>query len=96
MTSIHGTSAQAPSMHRLAALYIGDSLPEALDLIDQLHTAVSEGHLPRATTLSQDEVVGLLQDLIFVAQETLNELNTAGHSRVTDRHDKILKLVQKR
>jgi hypothetical protein len=97
MTSTNGTSAQASSLHRLSSLYFGDGLPDALDLLDQLHTAASEGHLPRATTLSQDEVIGLLQDLIFVAQETLDELGAQQrHQRVAARHDVILKLVQKR
>ena len=98
MTSTNGTSAQASTLHRLASLYIGDGLPDALDLLDQLHTAASEGHLPRATTLSQDEVIGLLQDLIFVAQETLDELGAQQRNqhRVAARHDVILKLVQKR
>lgn len=84
-------------MHRLASLYVGDCLPDVLDLLDQLHTAASEGSLPRATTLSQDEVVSLLKELIFVAQETLDEIGAQQRAqpRLVARHDVILKLVQK-
>lgn len=92
MTTTNGTSAQASTIHRLASLYVCDALPDALDLLDQLHTAASEGHLPRATTLPNDEVVSLLQELIFVAQETLDELVS---QRASARHDVMLKLVQK-
>lgn len=98
MTTSNGTSAQASTLHRLASLYIGDDLPEALDLLDQLHTAASEGRLPRATTLSCDEVISLLQELIFVAQETIDELATQQErqARVAARHDAVLRIVQKR
>ncbi len=96
MNTTNGSSAQASTMHRLASLYIGDSLPDALDLIDHLHTAVSEGSLPRATTLSQDEVVSLLKELIFVAQETLDEISAQrSQPHAAARHDVILRLIQK-
>lgn len=96
MTTTNGTSAQASTMHRLASLYVGDALPDALDLLDHLHSAVSDDQLARATTLPHDEVVDLLRELIFVAQETLDELNSQKTQRVVSRHDVILKLVQKR
>lgn len=84
-------------MHRLAALYVGDSLPDAVEMLDQLHTAACEGTLKRTTTLPQDEVVSLLQELIYVAQETLNELGVqqTHQQRFSARHDVVLRLVQK-
>jgi hypothetical protein len=43
--------------------------------LDELHTAASEGHLQMVTPLTNAELVGWLQELIFTAQETITEIN---------------------
>lgn len=96
MNRINGTSAQAPAQQRMASLYVGDSLPDAVDLLDQIHSAASEGSLALATTLSQDEIVNLLKELIFVAQETLSEIDHQQTPHLRPKRDNIVKFAQKR
>ena len=43
--------------------------------LDELHTAASEGHLPMVTPLTNAELVGWLQELIYTAEETIAEIN---------------------
>lgn len=79
----------------LSTLYTGDGLPDALTLIDALHSAASEGDLPRFTTLPPEEVANLLEELIYVAQETLRELQAqCAPTRSKPAPKPILKLVQ--
>lgn len=89
----HTPPAKASTLHRLAVLYPCDSLPEIVDLIDQLHTAASEGQLPMTTTLPADEVADLLEELIYVAQEALNELRQRPAERTQRRREPILRLL---
>ncbi|GAB4521022.1 MAG: hypothetical protein OHK0046_31900 [Anaerolineae bacterium] len=56
-------------------LYLDERLLEALEVLDQLHTAASDGELASTLTLSKRELAALLQEFIFTAQETLQELN---------------------
>jgi succinylglutamate desuccinylase len=46
------------------------------ELVDDLHTAVTDGDLEQVTTLPQRELVGWLRDLVYTAQETLTELES--------------------
>ncbi|MCU0475157.1 MAG: hypothetical protein MUC99_03420 [Anaerolineae bacterium] len=78
----------------LSTLYTGDVLPEALNLIDALHSAVSEGELARFTSLTSDEVKAALEELIYVAQETLKELQPSCAPTRKAAPKPILKLVQ--
>jgi len=43
--------------------------------LDELHTAASEGHLQMVTPLTDAELVGWLQELIYTAEETIAEIN---------------------
>ena len=43
--------------------------------LDELHTAASEGQLPMVTPLTNAELVGWLQELIYTAEETIAEIN---------------------
>jgi gluconate kinase len=42
--------------------------------LDELHTAASEGHLATTTPLNHAELVGWLQELIYVAEQTIVEI----------------------
>jgi hypothetical protein len=64
------------TLHHLASLYQGDQLPELTEMLDQLHSAATDGQLRRFTTLKPSELAVLLHELIYVAQETLNELES--------------------
>ena len=43
--------------------------------LDELHTAASDGQLHRVTPLTNTELVGWLQEMIFTAQETIEEID---------------------
>ena len=65
-------------MHNPKQLYTEHTLGELLDLLDQLHTAASEGRTSRS-----NEIKGLLRDVIYTAQETLAEIeNHEPHLRI--------------
>jgi uncharacterized protein YcaQ len=51
-------------------------LDEMLSILDELHTAASEGNLQPYADLSRPELISLLQEVIFTAQETLREIKT--------------------
>lgn len=69
------TTRAASVLTKMSSLYAGDGLPDLLQMIDDLHSAVSDGELPKFTTLHPDDIAGLLEELVYVAQETLRELN---------------------
>jgi succinylglutamate desuccinylase len=46
------------------------------ELVDDLHTAVTDGELDQVTTLPQRELVGWLRELVYTAQETITELES--------------------
>jgi len=79
----------------LSSLYAGDGLPDILDLLDDLHSAASDGDLPRFTTLGAEDVSELLEELVFVAQETLRELHKqSNRTHRRQRTTPMLRLVQ--
>jgi hypothetical protein len=96
MNSNHNTN-PVSLMTNMSSLYAGDGLSDLLETLDDLHTAASEGELPRFTTLGAEEVASLLEELVFVAQETLREL----HKQSNRTHGKqrtptpMLRLVQR-
>jgi hypothetical protein len=55
-----------------------EKLERLLMALDELHTAASDGTLGALTSLSRQELVSWLNDLIYTASETLAEL--ADHS----------------
>lgn len=69
-------------------LYLDNHLAELYDVLDQLHTAASEGSLPLVTTFTRQEMVSWLRDVIYTAQETITELNEQGSP--------MLRIVEKR
>ncbi len=93
MNSNH-TSTATSLMTSLSSLYAGDGLPDLLELMDNLHSAASDSDLPRFTTLGADEVAELLEELVFVAQETLRELNKQSNRTIRKQRTPMLRLVQ--
>lgn len=57
-------------------------LSSLLDALDELHSAVSEGELRAATTLTESELRSWLSEIIYTAQETLREMDN-GHGGQT-------------
>ncbi|PJF24345.1 MAG: hypothetical protein CUN53_18300, partial [Phototrophicales bacterium] len=53
-------------------------LERLLTTLDDLHTAASDGTLSALTSLSRHELIGWLNDLIYTASETLDELADHG------------------
>jgi ferric-dicitrate binding protein FerR (iron transport regulator) len=77
--------------HQLTVLYNDQQLAELFEALDQLHSAASEGRLSAETTLNEREMVAWLQELIYTAQQTIDEIeaNQPRHARV------FLRLLEK-
>jgi hypothetical protein len=70
-----------------------DNRPDLYDLLetlDQLHSQASEGEATHATGMNRNELVALLQDIVYTAQETLQELSNHETPRKP-----ILRIVEK-
>lgn len=61
----------------LQILYTDARLADLFQALDQLHSAASEGQLHTLTPLPEQELLGWLRDLIYTAQETINEIDNA-------------------
>lgn len=75
-----------PNLH---LLYNEMRLADLFQVLDELHTAASDGQLQNITSLTSSEIVGWLNDLAFTAQETISEIrngegaaNPASHLRL--------------
>lgn len=53
-----------------------DYLYDVLDLLDELHSAASDGDAEQATSMEPDELVNLLRDMIYTAQQTIDEVES--------------------
>jgi TorA maturation chaperone TorD len=62
-----------------------------MEALDELHSAASEGNLAAVAALSEAELKGWLRDLVYVASETLEEMEANSASHMQPR----LKLVRK-
>ncbi|MBI5671635.1 MAG: hypothetical protein HZC41_26885 [Chloroflexi bacterium] len=68
-----GQTHQQPNIHYL----LNDSrLAAALEAIDDLHDAAAEGTLSSTTSLSKQELVCWLRDVVYTAQETIKEIES--------------------
>lgn len=65
----------------LQLLHTDSRLDDLFAVLDEIHTAASERLLHQITPLSQRELVGWLEDLIFTAQETIAEIKQAAPRR---------------
>ena len=67
-----------------------EHLESMLDTLDELHTAASEGHAGDFTDMNTRELIGVLREMMFLAQETIEELqNTMPQKKP------VLRLVEK-
>ncbi|HLV35094.1 MAG TPA: hypothetical protein VKY59_08280 [Spirillospora sp.] len=55
-------------------IYNGTRLAGLFQSLDELHTAASEGRLQTVTPLTEAELIGWLQELIYTAKETITEI----------------------
>lgn len=60
-------------------------LADLLDLLDALHSAASEGDVQAVTALDRPALVALLRELIYTAEETLDELHARPILRLLDK-----------
>ena len=58
----------------LKVLYTDVFLADLFKALDELHTAASENQVGALSPLSDGELVGWLQDLVYTAQETITEI----------------------
>jgi hypothetical protein len=66
--------------NELQLRYADDQLNSLYAVLDELHDAASEGQLGAMTTIQPNELVGLLRDLIYTAQETISEIERQAHT----------------
>lgn len=59
---------------QLQLLYNDARLSTLFQALDELHTAASDGDVHVLTTLTRDEMVGWLRDLVYTAEETIAEI----------------------
>lgn len=55
-------------------IYNNTRLAGLFQSLDELHTAASEGRLRNVTALTDAELVGWLQELMYTAEETIVEI----------------------
>jgi hypothetical protein len=76
--------------HHLAVLAHDDHLADLLEALDDLHTAASEGRLASTTAMSKRELLALLRDVVYIAEETMQEIQTQSAHR-----EPVLFIVEK-
>jgi len=60
--------------HNLSVLRMDHTLSDVYEALDQLHSAVTDGSLNQVSKLNKRELESLLRDLIYTAQETIEEI----------------------
>jgi len=74
-------------------MYTGDQIGDLLDTLDTIHSAASEGQLQTLTSINEQELVGLLRDIIYTAKETIGEIEK--RRKQARRPQPILRLMSK-
>ncbi|MDZ4768431.1 MAG: hypothetical protein SGJ24_04820 [Chloroflexota bacterium] len=64
----------ATTQPNLQLLYNDARLTTLFDALDELHSASADGNLRAVTPLSNTEMIAWLQDLVYIAQETIVEI----------------------
>lgn len=67
----------------LELIYNGDRLGDLLELLDDLHSAASENTLQQFISLGEQDVLGMLKELVYTAQETISEIEANRAQRAT-------------
>ncbi|MEO1286826.1 MAG: hypothetical protein AAFV93_03590 [Chloroflexota bacterium] len=72
-------------------------LEDVLEIIDTLHTIASDGDLPDVATMDEANMMNVLRDIIYTAQETIVELESIRAIKHRNRQHKqpILHIVPK-
>ncbi len=65
----------------LQLLYNESRLSTLLDALDELHSAASDGNIRAVTSLTNAELIGMLRDIIYTAQETMEEIEANNSQR---------------
>jgi DNA-binding response OmpR family regulator len=74
-----------PTEPKMASL-----LEDVLETLDELHTLASEGDAQTSTGMTRRELVSLLREMVFTAEETIRELQAQSSAQTP-----ILRLVDK-
>lgn len=61
--------------HMFSRSRLDNSLSEVYEALDKLHSAASDGQLGQITKLNKRELLAWLKDVIYTAQETIEELS---------------------
>lgn len=70
-------------------------LDNVLSYIDALHSAASDGDAQQLTGLDEVEMVNVLRDLIYTAQETITEIEVARAKKQRRRPQTRLRILRK-
>ena len=65
---------------------------ELYDVLDTLHGAASDNALPAVTSMDNAELVDWLRELIYTAQETINEIEKTAANQ---RPEPILRILER-
>ncbi len=65
--------------HATPVTTIDVRLRDLMDALDELHTAASDGTLDQTTPLNEAELLGWLREVVYTAQETINEIEQRSH-----------------
>ena len=60
----------------LQLLYNNARLSSLFDALDELHSAASDGNLREVTPLTNAEMIAWLRDVMYTAQETIEEIES--------------------
>jgi hypothetical protein len=60
----------------LQLLYNTARLSDVLEALDELHSAASDGNVRAVTPLSNAELISWLYEVVYTAQETMNEIES--------------------
>ncbi len=80
------------STNEIKLSYAADAarMDELYDVLDQLHTAASEGALQMFTSMNEREVVDFLRELIYTAQQTIEEIEQRAKGRNKKRPSNVI------
>jgi hypothetical protein len=74
-------------------LFNENRLADLCDVLDELHTAASEGTLQTINARDKRELLALLNDVVYTAQETIREINQ--QSRREEKREPKLRILEK-
>ncbi|MDX1995350.1 MAG: hypothetical protein SF029_23400 [bacterium] len=77
----------------IAVLFNENRLADLYDVLDELHTAASEGTLHTMNARDKRELLALLNDVVYTAQETIREINQ--QSRREEKREPKLRILEK-